>query len=183
MFSFDHSINNIFSNIDNSNVVSLSNYFSHNAFYFASWLFNTTPFIVLLLISSWLIYKKYGKNNAIMFFSASALAFLVSWLLKICFAVPRPLNEKILAFGPSFPSIHATVATAYFLSLLHFLRHTKNKWRRYIHVLFCIFCPLFVGVSRLYFGVHWLSDVLAGYVIGAFSVYVVIRFFRGKEVS
>ena len=170
MFPLDLATNTALSNVDNP-------VFSA-AFYFATWLFNTVPFIVLLALTAFLVYKRYGKREALMVLFASLSAFVLAWALKLGFDIARPLHPRISDFGPSFPSGHTAVATAYFLSLLHFLRHAHNKWRRAVHIAFCIACALFVGVSRLYFGVHWLSDVIAGYVVGAFAIYLTIKLFR-----
>ena len=174
MFSFDLFTNSIFANIDNP-------IFS-GVFYFASWLFNPIPFICILIISVLTVYKIYGKQQALVFVLSSLIAFVMTWALKLSVHSARPIDERIYAFGPAFPSGHTAVATAYFLSILYFARRTVNTYRRYIHILFCTLCPLFVGVSRLYLGVHWLSDVLAGYIIGAFSLYIGVyslrRFFK-----
>jgi undecaprenyl-diphosphatase len=176
MFSFDIFTNTLFSNIDSP--------FFNGAFYFASWLFDPIPFIILLALSAFVIWKWYRgkerKHILCLVLSAPLVAFVISFTLKYVFDVARPLNERLYAYGPSFPSGHTAVATAYFLILLHFARHAKDPYRRAVHYAFCILCPLFVGVSRLYFGVHWLSDVLVGYLIGALSVYICIHFFKNK---
>ncbi len=106
---------------------------------------------------------------------APLVAFLVAWILKMVTDIPRPLDARLVVFGSSFPSAHTAVATAYFLMLLHFARRSKDKLRRAIHYAFCILCPVMVGVSRLYFEVHWLSDVLVGYAVGGFAVYITIH--------
>ena len=174
MFPIDRSINSIFS--------SISNPFFNNAFYIATWLFNFWPFCILLLFTVLVAWKWSSpherKRTIILLIGSPVLAAVLTWILKFTFNIARPINERLQVFGPSFPSSHTAVATAYFLILLHFARQTKNKYRRIVHYLFCILCPVFVGVSRLYFEVHWFSDVLAGYILGAFSVYVVIRLFK-----
>lgn len=177
MFPIDYSINSIFSNIDNPIFT--------NAFYFATWLFNFWPFCILLLLTvltawKWSVHEE-RKRTTILLVSAPLVASVLSWILKFTFDIARPLNERIPVFGPSFPSAHTAVATAYFLILLYFARRTKDNYRRAVHYTFCILCPVFVGVSRLYFGVHWFSDVVAGYIVGALSVYIVIRLFKMKQ--
>ncbi len=169
MFPIDHTINILFSN-------NVDNPVTTGAFYAASWLFDPVPFTILLILSVFVVYKRLGKKESVMFAAAPILAFVLAWVLKISFDVARPVHPLIYAFGPSFPSGHAAVSTAYFLSILHFNRWTHNKWRRTVHYVFCIVCPLFVGISRLYFGVHWLSDVLVGYVVGAIAVYISIHY-------
>jgi undecaprenyl-diphosphatase len=120
-------------------------------------------------------------HNAIYFASAPLLAIWATWILKVYINVPRPLIERINESGPSFPSAHTAAAAAYFFAILHFAKHDENKPRRILHYIFCILASVFVGVSRLYLGVHWLSDVVVGYAIGVLSVYVcfhVYNFYR-----
>ena len=124
------------------------------------------------------------KKEALVFIIAPAAAFVVAYSIKYLIGAARPLGGRIPTIGTSFPSGHATVSTAYFLMLLHFLKQTTDRhhfsFRRFVHYAFCIACPLFVGISRLYFGVHWLSDVIAGYIIGAAVVYCVIQYLEFK---
>ncbi len=94
-----------------------------------------------------------------------------SYILKLVVARGRPLPSfaAIDAPGYSFPSMHAacTVAMYGFLAymiwkLLH-PPHHRLPWAIVISVLVAL-----IGFSRLYLGVHYPSDVVAGYVIGAF---------------
>jgi undecaprenyl-diphosphatase len=186
MFPIDHTVNTFFLGINSP--------FLFNAFSFASWLFNPGPFTVLLVITVVCIYiwstrsaskkvsnksaQRIALHDAVFFASSSLLAAWLAWMLKVFVNIPRPLIERVTAVGPSFPSYHAAVATAYFLGILHFAKRDANTARRMLHYAFCILCPLFVGVSRLYLGVHWLSDVLVGYIIGAISVYVCFHVYQ-----
>ena len=73
----------------------------------------------------------------------------------------------ISAQGYSFPSIHATKAVTMYTSLG---LHTKNKvWM----VLLGIILPLLIGLSRVALGVHYPTDVIAGWLIGALIIFLV----------
>jgi undecaprenyl-diphosphatase len=173
MFPIDQTVNSFF--------LGINSLFLFNTFSFASWLFSPLPFTVLLVVSVIIIYKRYSFHDAIFFVASPLLAAWLAWILKVFIDIPRPLIERVTAIGPSFPSAHAAVATAYFLAILHFAKRDADKARRVLHYMFCILACVLVGVSRLYLGVHWLSDVLAGYIIGAVSVYVcfhVYNFYR-----
>jgi undecaprenyl-diphosphatase len=167
MFPFDQSLFYIFPNT--------SNIFIEKSFYIASWLFDPVQFAFLTLITGFLIYLKFGIKDFSLFIKTILLSVLVVWLFKFIFDVKRPIFHSITALGPSFPSAHSTVATAYFLMLLHFFKRDTNRLRRLLHYFFCILSILLVGSSRLYFGVHWLSDVLVGYLLGGIVVYIVLR--------
>ena len=67
----------------------------------------------------------------------------------------------------SFPSGHATTAMALFALLAYFIyRHNKNKPYRKLIVWLAALIIILVGFSRIYLGVHFLSDVLAGFILG-----------------
>jgi len=87
-------------------------------------------------------------------------------LLKDAFARPRPdLWEPMLHYpGYSFPSGHAmaTMTLTWVLGLLAW----RTRWRWPVLAFMVVF-TLLVGISRSYMGVHYPSDVLAGWAIGA----------------
>ncbi len=99
------------------------------------------------------------------FFISAGLAWLVSIILKFIFAVPRPfiaLAENIhslLVYGgtDSFPSGHATFFAA--LATTVYLFHKRAGIILYI-------CVLLIGLARIAAGLHYPSDILAGYIIG-----------------
>ncbi len=90
--------------------------------------------------------------------------------LKSFFDRPRPdvVTPLVLATSPSFPSGHALGAAAIYLMLGALLARLQE--RRALKV-FCTagagVLTLLVGVSRIHLGVHWPSDVLAGWCVGA----------------
>lgn len=95
---------------------------------------------------------------------------------KHAFGVPRPgeLPQMIGAFGSSFPSGHAMVAVCAYGFPAALLAAGPGAWRRLAAAaLFLV--PVAVMWSRLYLGVHWLTDVLAGGFLGATWVAFCLR--------
>ncbi|HYF34041.1 MAG TPA: phosphatase PAP2 family protein [Prosthecobacter sp.] len=94
---------------------------------------------------------------------------LVSGVLKEFFSRPRPdvVPHGMLVTSASFPSGHTTMAAVVYLTLgvLVARAFTKLKLRLYIIALSLI-VALCVGISRVYLGVHWPTDVLAGWTLG-----------------
>ncbi|AIK86281.1 phospholipid phosphatase [Corynebacterium glutamicum] len=98
---------------------------------------------------------------------AVGLANLISHFLKRAFERPRPNTAEHLVVETnfSFPSSHAVGAAACAVAM----GYSVNRWWKL--TLWVI--ALLVGLSRLYVGVHWPSDVLAGWAIGALTSVVV----------
>ena len=90
-------------------------------------------------------------------------------ILKFSFARPRPdlVAPAARVFTPSFPSGHATMSAIAYLTLGALLAHThaSRPMRIYFMSLAALLTVL-VGLSRVYLGVHYPTDVLAGWCIG-----------------
>jgi undecaprenyl-diphosphatase len=109
-------------------------------------------------------------RNALLAVSAVVSGTILSSVLKLGFARPRPdLVEHLThATSASFPSGHATLSAVAYLTLGLFLARAADKRRGKVIILSsAVSITTLVGVSRVYLGVHWPSDVLAGWCIGA----------------
>ncbi|WP_336486500.1 phosphatase PAP2 family protein [Methylobacterium nigriterrae] len=95
---------------------------------------------------------------------------LVSTVLKLFYHRPRPdlVPHGMEVFTASFPSGHAMMSAIAYLTLATLLARVDPHRRVKALVLALgVFLTLCVGVSRIYLGVHWPSDVLAGWCVGA----------------
>ena len=77
-----------------------------------------------------------------------------------------PLADVIAAQAFSFPSGHAMVACAFYLFVAYLGWHLLPGWWRAIAIACLLALVLLIGFSRLYLGVHYLTDVVAGYLAG-----------------
>lgn len=110
------------------------------------------------------------KRGLALLVSAAILGgTLVSTLLKYGIDRPRPdFPHTARVFTPGFPSGHATLATITFLTLGALL--TRVNIDRRVKVYFmslAVFLTIIVGLSRMYLGVHYPSDVAAGWCVGS----------------
>jgi undecaprenyl-diphosphatase len=111
------------------------------------------------------------KRAAALWVAASVGGGVVlSNALKLAFERPRPdlVPHAARVFTTSFPSGHATLAAVSYLTLGALLAslHTSRRLRLYF-ILLAVILTLAIGVSRVYLGVHYPTDVLAGWCIGA----------------
>jgi len=133
--------------------------------------FDSHTFFYLLLPIMWVGYnKKFGlKLTCILLLSS-----LVNEFLKITFQLPRPFHIDPTLFviavkGFSFPSGGAQ--SAVLLPLVFIDQFKGNKWPKIIGILFFIL----ISLSRMYLGLHYLSDVLAGWIVG-FLIFLIYKF-------
>jgi undecaprenyl-diphosphatase len=114
---------------------------------------------------------------------------LLSNALKYLFARPRPeiVPPEVVVFTSSFPSGHATLAAVTYLTLGALLAEIHPARRLKIYFLsLAAALTVAVGASRVYLGVHYPSDVLAGWCVGAawaLGCYVVTWRIRRSNVS
>ena len=72
--------------------------------------------------------------------------------------------------GSSFPSGHTAAAAAYVAIAVIVFWHTRKAWRRVLISAVCVLVPVIVALSRMYRGMHFLSDTVAGAILGAAAV-------------
>jgi undecaprenyl-diphosphatase len=112
-----------------------------------------------------------GKWRATLFVVGGvAGGALLTLLLKVGFGRPRPdlVPHHVSVATASFPSGHAMLSAVAYLTLGALLARLEQPLGVKAYVLaLAIFTSVAVGVSRVYLGVHWPSDVLAGWVVGA----------------
>jgi membrane-associated phospholipid phosphatase len=104
---------------------------------------------------------------------ASTLFFAT---IKLVVARPRPLLEdaRIIQSGFSFPSGHAAVSATFYGTLAYLLMRASKRETVKILVGLCAALLVFlIGLSRIYLGVHYPSDVVAGWIAGLFWLVLV----------
>jgi undecaprenyl-diphosphatase len=109
---------------------------------------------------------------------------LASTFLKNIFERPRPdaVYQAYLESGYSFPSEHTSLATALSVYVVYLVyRLSPSRTVRAITFCLALLIIAAVGFSRLYLGVHYVSDVVAGTILGAFIAGIGIMIERSLE--
>jgi undecaprenyl-diphosphatase len=109
------------------------------------------------------------KGAAVLVLIAVGGGLLLSSLLKHAVERPRPelVPHGSYVYTSSFPSGHSTMSAATYLTLGALLARVQRRRRLKAFLLgFAILITLLVGISRVYLGVHWPTDVLAGWTLG-----------------
>lgn len=132
---------------------------------------------VYLILWSFYEYRRHHLGRALFIVLSGALPVAVMSAAKFVFQRPRPqlwphlVNEH----SASFPSGHSTFAAAFALTWMILYWHSKARWG----IVFCALLLMFaMGCSRLVLGVHYPSDVLAGWLTGlgvVSGVYLMMR--------
>jgi len=136
-------------------------------------LLSATIFIAVLL------FLRGRHYDALLFAMAMIIAIASLTVLKNTFQITRPGSEIVDVNGWSFPSGHATMATAFFFLLAHtFFKNMKTLRGRTILVVGSITAATLVCFSRLYLGAHWTLDILAGIALGLLSVSLTVLLFN-----
>lgn len=134
------------------------------------------------ILSIWLIYRKKRRIYVIPLWVSLVSAEAVTSILKVLVARPRPLGGLLLEHGFSFPSGHATIAMAFFGIISYLMMtHIRSARTQRILVFITVTLVVLIGISRLYLGVHYLSDIFAGYLIGFLSI--LLGLYVQKRVS
>lgn len=140
-----------------------------NPFVFAS----LAVFIAIMLILKGQAYE------AALFLIALVVAVISLTVLKNVFQISRPISDIYSADGWSFPSGHATVATAFFFLIAHtFWGRMRNLRSKTLLIVGSILGALLICLSRLYLGAHWTLDILAGIALGLLAVSFTILMFN-----
>jgi Membrane-associated phospholipid phosphatase len=124
---------------------------------------------LLALLILFLLLKIGYRWELIFYIGVIAGSGLLNMLLKAIFQRERPDIQRIVqASGYSFPSGHSMAAfTLYGITIYFLWKHARSDWLRVTIVTVGIIMILMIGISRIYLGVHYPSDVVGGYAIAA----------------
>ncbi|HXJ02358.1 MAG TPA: phosphatase PAP2 family protein [Micropepsaceae bacterium] len=125
-----------------------------------------------LILLSAVGYLLLNRRRAAAWWVIGAVAggLLLNNLLKFAVGRSRPeiIEPAVKVFSSSFPSGHASLSAIAYLTLGVLLARTQTSLPIRIYIIsLAVLVTILVGISRIYLGVHYPSDVLAGWCIGA----------------
>jgi len=128
----------------------------------------TILFLISAVIIGFVYFKR--KRDAYIFTAILYSGAIVNYLLKFLFHRSRPdLSPVIIENTYSFPSGHAMNSFVFYFAITYFIfRTTSNTKLTILAALISATLIALIGISRVYLGVHYPSDVLAGYIAGFF---------------
>ncbi|TDM13262.1 phosphatase PAP2 family protein [Macrococcus lamae] len=126
--------------------------------------------VMSLIVICYLMLKRL-KIDALFFALAMIVSGTLNPLLKNIFDRERPTLLRLIDItGFSFPSGHAMGSAAFFGSLAYLInKHQKGPLKPYLIGL-CVLCIIMISSSRVYLGVHYPTDVIAGILGGVISI-------------
>ncbi|MBI1760254.1 MAG: phosphatase PAP2 family protein [Acidobacteria bacterium] len=139
-----------------------------------------TLLLFALLCGAFLLIRQRRKRDPALLLLAFSLSYLINPQLKLFFQRARPQLWDTLIVRPgdySFPSGHATSSMAVYGMVALLLAQAWPRWRWYFWLSAALLISL-IGFSRVYLGVHWLTDVLGGFMLGGALVYAIAFLIR-----
>jgi len=125
---------------------------------------------VITLAVAGFLWLRDRRGTAILILLAIGSGQLMSFVFKLGFDRSRPelVPHRMATYTSSFPSGHAMMAAVTYLTLAVLLARVQEGRRIKIYILsVAVIITVAVGISRIYLGVHWPTDVLAGWTAGA----------------
>ena len=130
--------------------------------------------LVVIILTIVLFMAIKNKRIAVSIVINLIVITILNNLLKIIFLRPRPnVNNLILESGYSFPSGHSSTGMAFYGYLIYLIyKYVNNKKIKISLIIFLSLVIVAIGLSRIYLGVHYASDVLGGFLLAI--VYLII---------
>ena len=142
-----------------------------------------TEFIIVATLLLVLLIK--NKKMGGMIASNVVLCSVINTIIKHIFLRPRPVGIKLIEQGGySFPSGHSMMAVAFYGLLIYIIWNTKwrNVWKIFTTTLL-VMLILLIGISRIYVGVHFASDVIAGLSISLSYLIIFIELLYKRVIK
>ncbi|CDE90377.1 pAP2 family protein [Clostridium sp. CAG:389] len=144
--------------------------------------FGGAIFLIGIAVILFIVIK--NKKIGISIITNLGIITILNQLLKRILQIPRPEEFRIInESGYSFPSGHSMISMAFYGYLIYLIyKYVKNKYLKWFLITILGILIVNIGISRIYLGVHYTSDVLAGFLISISYLIVYISIVNKLEV-
>lgn len=138
------------------------------------------PLMVIGICAFLVFYPKTRWNFGIMVAFGSLLTFLTGFMFKSIFGRERPDVLQLVHEGSySYPSGHAAVSVVmYGLLAFYIFKNVKSKKMKNFLIVMCIVAPIVIGLSRVYLGIHYMTDIIGGWILGILMTIVSYKLYN-----
>lgn len=138
--------------------------------------------LVLIILALLIIFMK-NKKRASYIVVNTGLCVLLNQLVKRIFLRARPFGIALITQGGySFPSGHSMIALAFYGLLIYIIQNSSlDKIKKVISTIILGLLIFLIGLSRIYLGVHFASDVLGGFALSLAYLVLFINFIYKKK--
>lgn len=143
--------------------------------------FSNVAFLVIFVLIVLLILR--NKDAVFVIFNLIFLR-LLNYVIKVIIRRDRPNILRLIKIGEySFPSGHAMISMGVYGYLIYLIyKKIKNPYIKYLGIIILSLLIILIGISRIYLGVHYFSDVVAGYTLSLIYLIIFIRVRRKYNV-
>ena len=123
--------------------------------------------IFVISLTTILFFVIKDKKIGISIITNLGIVTILNQIIKFIMQRPRPTEFRIIEeTGYSFPSGHSMISMAFYGYIIYLIyKYVKNKYIKWISIVLLSILICSIGISRIYLGVHYTSDVLGGFLI------------------
>ena len=138
--------------------------------------------IITALLCIFLLFK--DKKIFLQFFTLTIVTKVINHIIKIIVKRERPnvLTSISVESGYSFPSAHTMISTVFYGFIIYLImKNVKNKKIKNISIISLFIIIFLIGISRIYLGVHYATDVIFGFIFGFIILFIFINLIYKKS--
>ena len=158
---------------------------SDNITSFAKFITNFANMYFLTALSTIITLLIKNKKTGLCIFMNLGLSAITNFTLKQILQRPRPIEHRIIdESGYSLPSGHSMVSMAFYGYLIYLkYKNVKNIYLKTTLIILLSALIMIIGISRIYLGVHYTSDVIAGFLVAIAYLIVYVQYVKKYEES
>ena len=140
--------------------------------------------IITALLCIFLLFK--DKKIFLQFFTLTFITKVINHIIKIIVKRDRPsvLTSISVESGYSFPSAHTMVSTVFYGFMIYLImKNIKNKKLKNTLAVILSLVILLIGISRIYLGVHYATDVIFGFIFGLIILFIFVKLVYRKSIK